>query len=108
MIKDEFTINERDKCVYTKTVENVCIIVCLYVDDIAGCLKITADKSVKKQNLSSGRKANHRHQRSTKTRGLKPASRHHCKDQDARVETRVSTLLQYQNTESKARVSHEA
>ena len=34
MIKDGFTINECDKCVYTKTVENACIIVCLYVDDI--------------------------------------------------------------------------
>ena len=34
MIKDEFTINECDKCFYTKTVENVCIIVCLYVDDM--------------------------------------------------------------------------
>ena len=34
MIKDEFTINECDKCVYTKTVENACIIVCLYVDDM--------------------------------------------------------------------------
>ena len=32
MIKDEFTINECDKCVYTKTVENAYIIVCLYVD----------------------------------------------------------------------------
>ena len=34
MIKDGFTINECDKCVYTKTVENACIIVCLYVDDM--------------------------------------------------------------------------
>ena len=34
MIKDEFAINECDKCVYTKTVENTCIIVCLYVDDM--------------------------------------------------------------------------
>ena len=34
MIKDEFTINECDKCVYTKTVENACIIVYLYVDEM--------------------------------------------------------------------------
>jgi len=34
MIKDGFTINECDKYVYTKTVENACIIVCLYVDDM--------------------------------------------------------------------------
>ena len=34
MIKDEFTINECDKCVYTKIIENVCIIVCLYVDNM--------------------------------------------------------------------------
>ena len=34
MTKDEFTINKCDKCVYTKTVRNACIIVCLYVDDI--------------------------------------------------------------------------
>ena len=32
MIKDGFTVNECDKCVYTKTVENACIILCLYVD----------------------------------------------------------------------------
>ena len=34
MIKDEFTINKCDKCVYTKTVKNACIMICLYVDDI--------------------------------------------------------------------------
>ena len=34
MIKDGFTINECDKCVYTKTVGDACIIVCLYVDDM--------------------------------------------------------------------------
>ena len=34
MIIDEFTVNECDKCVYTKIVENTCIIVCLYVDDM--------------------------------------------------------------------------
>ena len=34
MIKDGFTINECDKCVYTKTVKNACIIICLYVDDM--------------------------------------------------------------------------
>ena len=34
MIKDGFTINECDKCVYTKTVGNACIIVCLYVVDM--------------------------------------------------------------------------
>jgi len=34
MIKDGFTINECDKCVYTKTLENTCIIICLYVDDM--------------------------------------------------------------------------
>ena len=32
MIKDGFTTNECDKCVYTKTVENAHIIICLYVD----------------------------------------------------------------------------
>ena len=34
MIKDGFTINECDKYVYTKTVENTCIIICLYVNDM--------------------------------------------------------------------------
>jgi len=34
MIKDGFTINECDKCVYTKTVRDACIIICLYVDNI--------------------------------------------------------------------------
>jgi len=34
MIKDGFTINECDKCVYIKIVGNVCIIVCLYVDNM--------------------------------------------------------------------------
>ena len=34
MIKDGFTINECDKCEYTKTVEDACIIICLYVDDM--------------------------------------------------------------------------
>ena len=34
MIKDGFTINECEKCVYTKIVENAYIIVCLYVDDM--------------------------------------------------------------------------
>ena len=34
MIKDGFTINECDKCVYTKIFESACIIVCLYVDDM--------------------------------------------------------------------------
>ena len=34
MIKDGFTMNEFDKCVYTKTVRNACIIVSLYVDDM--------------------------------------------------------------------------
>ena len=34
MIKDGFTINECDKCAYTKIVRNACIIVYLYVDDM--------------------------------------------------------------------------
>ena len=34
MIKDEFIINECDKCVYIKTVGGACIIICLYVDDM--------------------------------------------------------------------------
>ena len=34
MIKDGFTINECDKCVYTKTVEYACLIICLYIDDM--------------------------------------------------------------------------
>ena len=34
MIKDGFTINEWDKCVYAKIVRNAWIIVCLYVDDM--------------------------------------------------------------------------
>ena len=34
MIKNGFTINECDKRVYTKTVEDACIIICLYVDDL--------------------------------------------------------------------------
>ena len=32
MIKEEFSINECDKCVYTKTIKNACIIICLCVD----------------------------------------------------------------------------
>ena len=49
MIKDGFTINECAKCVYTKTVENICIIVCLYVYDmmILGT-NITVIKSTKR------------------------------------------------------------
>jgi len=34
MIRNGFTINKCDKCVYTKTIRNVCINVCLYVDDV--------------------------------------------------------------------------
>ena len=34
ILKDGFTINECNKCVYTKIVTNACIIVCLYVDDM--------------------------------------------------------------------------
>ena len=34
MIKDGFTINKCDKCVYTKIVGYACIIICLYVDDM--------------------------------------------------------------------------
>ena len=34
MIKDGFTINKIDKCVCTKIVKIVCIIVCLYVYDM--------------------------------------------------------------------------
>ena len=34
MIKDGFTINECKKYIYTKTVGDACIIVCLYVDDM--------------------------------------------------------------------------
>jgi len=34
MIKDGFIINECDKCVYIKIIENACIIVCLYVNDL--------------------------------------------------------------------------
>ena len=33
MIKDRFTINECNKCVYIKTIGDACIIICLYVDD---------------------------------------------------------------------------
>ena len=34
MIKDRFTINKCDKCVYSKTTENVRIIIYFYVDDM--------------------------------------------------------------------------
>ena len=34
MIKEGFTINKYDKCVYTKTVGDACIIICLYVNDM--------------------------------------------------------------------------
>jgi len=34
MIKDGFTINECDKCVYSKTIGNACINICLYIDDM--------------------------------------------------------------------------
>ena len=34
MINDGFTINVCDKCVYSKTVENACIIICFHVDDM--------------------------------------------------------------------------
>ena len=50
-------------------------------ENVVGRLKIAEEKSSKKQNPNSGHRANHRHQCSTKTRGLKPASRHHCEDQ---------------------------
>ena len=50
LIKDGFTINECDKCIYTKTVENACIIVCLYVNDmlILGTNNIELIKSTKR------------------------------------------------------------
>ena len=34
MIKDGFTINKCDKCVYTKIAGYACIIICLYADDM--------------------------------------------------------------------------
>jgi len=34
MIKDGFTTNECDKCVYTKIIENAYTILCLYIDDM--------------------------------------------------------------------------
>jgi len=34
MIKDGFITNKCDKCFYTKTIKNTCIIVCLYIDDM--------------------------------------------------------------------------
>ena len=34
LIVSGFTINECDKCIYTKTVGDACIIACLYVDDL--------------------------------------------------------------------------
>ena len=34
LINDGFSCLEVDKCVYTKIVENDCVIICLYVDDM--------------------------------------------------------------------------
>jgi len=34
MIKNGLSINGCDKCIYTKTIENTCIIVCHYVDNM--------------------------------------------------------------------------
>ena len=48
MIKNGFTINECDKYVYTKTVENAYIIVCLYVDTLILGTSIKVIKSTKK------------------------------------------------------------
>ena len=63
---------------------------------------------IKKQSPNSRRKANYRHQRSTKTQGLKVASQYHCNNQDAKHENRISASLQYQEAEPKARISREA
>ena len=48
MIKNEFTINECDKCIYTKTIGNACIIVCLYVDMLILGTNIEIIKSTKR------------------------------------------------------------
>jgi len=34
MILNEFKVNESDKCIYYKYDKNICIIICLYVDDL--------------------------------------------------------------------------
>ena len=34
MITNGFKINEHDKCVYIKELEDLCVIMCLYIDDI--------------------------------------------------------------------------
>ena len=56
---------------------------------------------IKKQNPNSKCKANHRHQRSTKTGGLKPASQHHCNNQDAEHESRIQHYCSTKTQSSK-------
>jgi len=34
MILNEFKVNESDKCIYYKYDKNICLIICLYVDDL--------------------------------------------------------------------------
>lgn len=34
LLAQGFNINECDKCVYIKVMKNLCVIVCLYVDDM--------------------------------------------------------------------------
>ena len=53
MIKDEFTINECDKCVYTKTIGDACIIVCLYINNMLILVtNIEVIKSTKKNAIN--------------------------------------------------------
>jgi len=53
MIKDEFTINECDKCVYTKTIGDACIIVCLYINNMLILVtNIELIKSTKKNAIN--------------------------------------------------------
>ena len=53
MLSNGFSSIEVDKCVYTKLIENDCVIICLYVDDMlifGSCLDIVQET---KQFLSS-------------------------------------------------------
>jgi len=66
------------------------------------CPKITEDNSSESRVWTPDARPNHSYWRSTKMRGLKPASQHHYNDQDAepqpqdaKVKTRVFASLQW-------------
>jgi len=48
MLSNEYDVNEGDKCIYNKYVNNICTIICLYEDDLLiFCLEIHVMNYVK-------------------------------------------------------------